>query len=54
MPVQAKLYGTKAERFEEIKAHLSDELGYDPTNPEVVGYLMGLFEASSPLVATHE
>lgn len=35
------LYGSKAERFREIKSTLTDRLGYEPTNPEVVGHMMG-------------
>lgn len=35
------LYGGKAERFREIKNALEEELGYEPTNPEVVGHMMG-------------
>lgn len=40
MTVHIKLYGSKAERFESIKRELTEELGYDPSNPEVVGFLM--------------
>lgn len=39
-PTHIKLYGGKGERFEEIKAQLAEELGYEPTNPEVMGILM--------------
>lgn len=50
-----KLYGGKMERFEEIKEDLQSELGYEPTNPEVVGVLMAEYSNSdrdeqSPLV----
>lgn len=38
-----KLYGGKAERFEDIKAELHEELGYEPSNPEVVGFLMAKY-----------
>lgn len=41
MTVHIKLYGSKEERFEEIKEELTKELGYEPSNPEVVGILMG-------------
>lgn len=41
MTVHIKLYGSKADRFEEIKAKLSEQLGYEPSNPEIVGILMG-------------
>lgn len=40
MTVHIKLYGTKAERFEEVKQRLVEELGYEPSNPEVVGLMM--------------
>lgn len=40
MPTHIKLHGTKAERFETIKADLTEQLGYEPSNPEVVGILM--------------
>jgi hypothetical protein len=40
MTVHIKLYGGKAERFEIIKEELTEEMGYEPTNPEVVGALM--------------
>jgi len=37
-----KLYGGKAERFEDIKQRIADDWGYEPSNAEVVGVLMGL------------
>ncbi|TYL37893.1 hypothetical protein CV102_14280 [Natronococcus pandeyae] len=40
MPTHIKLYGEKGERFEQIQAELERELGYEPTNPEVIGFLM--------------
>lgn len=40
MTSHIKLYGGKGERFEEIKSKLANELGYEPTNPEVIGILM--------------
>lgn len=43
MTSHIKLHGGKGERFEEIKAHLSNELGYEPSNPEVVGILMAKY-----------
>lgn len=46
MTVHIKLYGEKAELFSEIKQELTEEFGYEPTNPEVVGVLMGNY--SSP------
>lgn len=45
MASHIKLYSGKARRFEEIKHHLEDELGYEPTNPEVIGMLMSLYDA---------
>lgn len=42
MPVHIKLYGEKAERFEAISSNLAEQLGYEPSNPEIVGVLMGL------------
>lgn len=44
MTVHIKLYGEKGERFEEIKDDLTEHLGYEPSNPEVVGFLMGGFD----------
>lgn len=40
MTSHIKLYGSKSERFESIKADLTGRLGYEPSNPEIVGYLM--------------
>lgn len=40
MPVHIKLRSSKGERFERIKRQLSEEMGYEPTNPEVLGILM--------------
>lgn len=50
MTSHIKLYGGKGERFQEIKSELEEKLGYEPTNPEVVGFLMGEFsmETSNP------
>jgi len=44
MTTSIKLYGSKAERFEQIKAALTEQLGYEPSNPEVVGLLMASFD----------
>lgn len=44
MTSHIKLYGTKGERFEQIKAELQEELGYEPSNPEVVGLLMARYD----------
>lgn len=40
MTVHIKLYGSKGDRFETIKDDLTEQLGYEPSNPEVVGILM--------------
>ncbi len=48
MPTHIKLYGGKRERFEEIKEELRSELGYEPTNPEVIGILMARFRPEEP------
>lgn len=40
MTTHIKLHGTKAERFEAIKLELSERMGYELTNPEVLGLLM--------------
>lgn len=53
MTVHVKLHGTKGDRFEEIKAALTRELGYEPSNPEVIGILMAgsdVDELHSPLL----
>ncbi|WP_290812843.1 hypothetical protein [Halovivax sp.] len=49
MTTHVKLYGDKAERFEEIKAHLTEQLGYEPSNPEVIGLLMATDDGERPL-----
>lgn len=45
MTVHLKLYASKGERFEEIKAGLEEEFGYEPSNPEVVGVLMANYSS---------
>lgn len=47
MPTHIKLYGTKADRFETIKADLIEELGYEPSNPEVLGILMATYRRTA-------
>lgn len=47
MTSHIKLYGEKGERFEEVKDLLAEELGYAPTNPEVVGILMGEYPTAN-------
>lgn len=46
MTVHIKLYGEKADRFEVIKAEMSEQMGYEPTNPEVVGLLLARYNES--------
>lgn len=48
MTTHIKLYGGKGERFRQIKSALEAELGYEPTNPEVVGMLMAEYAADEP------
>lgn len=43
MPTHIKLYSEKRDRFEEIKRDLTEELGYEPTNPEVIGFIMARY-----------
>lgn len=45
MTVHISLRGPKAERFEDVKDAMVEELGYEPSNPELVGMLMGNFDA---------
>ena len=40
MTTHIKLYGGKADLFESIKEEMTENLGYEPTNPEVLGALM--------------
>jgi len=54
MPEHIKLYGSKADRFETIKRELTASLGYEPSNPEVVGILMASFDrADLPIADAH-
>jgi len=51
MTSHIKLYGSKSDRFEQIKENLEQTLGYEPSNPEVIGLLMaeyGTDVASNP------
>jgi len=41
-----KLYGSKSDRFEEIKTKMEQQLGYEPSNPEVVGLIMAAYETN--------
>ncbi len=47
MPTHIKLYSEKQNRFEEIKRDLTEELGYEPTNPEVIGFLMAQYRGQT-------
>lgn len=47
MTSHIKLYGQKGELFEEIKADMTDQFGYEPTNPEIVGILMAKYECDT-------
>lgn len=47
MTSHIKLYGGKGERFEEIKNQLATEMGYEPSNPEVIGILMANYPTAS-------
>ncbi len=40
MTTHIKLHGSKAQRFEEVKLELSERMGYELSNPEVLGLLM--------------
>lgn len=44
METNIKLYGTKSERFLEIKREIAEALGYEPSNSEVVGLLMAGYD----------
>lgn len=44
METNIKLYGTKSERFLEIKREVAEALGYEPSNSEVVGLLMAGYD----------
>lgn len=35
-----KLYGGQARRFRKLRDELEEELGYEPTNPRVLGHLL--------------
>ena len=47
MTVHIKLYGGKADRFQEVKTSLTEEFGYKPSNPEVIGMLLAQYPADS-------
>lgn len=50
MTSHIKLYGGKGDRFEAIKTELEERLGYEPTNPEVMGFLMSQFKTGQVLL----
>lgn len=43
MTSHIKLYGGKGKRFEAIKEDLTNVLGYEPSNPEVIGFLLARY-----------
>ena len=47
MTSHIKLYGSKSDRFEEIKERMEERLGYEPSNPEVVGLIMATYESQN-------
>lgn len=47
MTSHIKLYGSKSDRFEEIKERMEERLGYEPSNPEVVGLIMAAYESDA-------
>ncbi|WP_187432921.1 hypothetical protein [Natronococcus pandeyae] len=47
MTSHIKLYGSKSNRFEEIKHTMEEQLGYEPSNPEVVGLMMATYELNT-------
>ncbi|MCL7418395.1 MAG: hypothetical protein M8354_11240 [Halalkalicoccus sp.] len=54
MTTHIKLHGSKSDRFERIKSELSQWLGYEPSNPEVLGLLMGNYEIDLVAVESDE
>ncbi|MCL7419041.1 MAG: hypothetical protein M8354_14575, partial [Halalkalicoccus sp.] len=47
MTSHIKLYGSKGDLFEELKERLTNDLGYEPSNPEVVGLLMSGYDSDA-------
>ena len=47
MTTHIKLHGSKADRFEAVKFELSERMGYELSNPEVLGLLMAGFDSDS-------
>ncbi|SIS13782.1 hypothetical protein [Natronorubrum thiooxidans] len=52
MTSHIKLYGSKGDRFEEIKDSIERQLGYEPSNPEVVGLIMAAYETDESSAAS--
>jgi hypothetical protein len=50
MTTHIKLHGSKARRFEEVKLELSERMGYDLSNPEVIGLLMAGYDVETATV----
>ena len=48
MTTHIKLHGTKADRFEAVKRELSEQMGYELTNPEALGLLMTDLDSADP------
>ncbi len=44
MTSHIKLYGSKSNRFEQLKDDIAGTLGYEPSNPEIVGLLMASYD----------
>ncbi|MDJ1433180.1 hypothetical protein [Halostagnicola sp. A-GB9-2] len=53
MTTHIKLHGTKADRFEEVKLELSNRMGYELSNPEVLGLLMAGLDSDDPEVSKY-
>lgn len=47
MTVHIKLHGTKSDRFQSIKADLTALMGYEPTNPEALGWMMAEYDGAT-------
>ncbi|MFA9428482.1 MULTISPECIES: hypothetical protein [Natronorubrum] len=48
MTTHIKLHGSKAQRFEAVKLELTEQMGYELSNPEVLGLLMAGFDTDEP------
>ena len=47
MTSHIKLYGSKGDRFEQLKQDMAEILGYEPSNPEIVGLLMANYRSET-------